>query len=307
MHVFIVSIFVSNYLYALLFNWKLLGLQMAIFVLYFIGSFSYRKRSKTTLRKKVAICTWGEPNDGKLMGDIPLNCEIIDQFIAEFNKNNPETRISYTHFFAKVIGIVFGELKQYHGKLAFGHFIPVERVNIGFTVDIEGKNLGLKRVDDCFTRSLADIKRTSSQDFKRVKQNRDDLFNKTLKMVNFLPSCIAQSMLYLATFMSYYMEFEDPSRKIYRNSYGTIIITNISKMNMNRAYAPLSDITKFMGIFAITEPKMRAVVDQHNKIVAQKILTLNFDFDHRFGDGAQGHLIIGKIQEICQEPAKFLL
>ena len=307
MDIFTVSILFSNYLYALFFNLNLLALQITIICVYFLCSQIYSKRSKTSVRRKIAMASWDDPNEGKLLGEIPLNCEIIDEFISEFNLKNPETKISYTHFFAKVVGVAFGETQNFTGKIVFGEFVPAEKVDIGFTIDIGGKNLGLKRVENCDSRSLVEIKRVSSRDFRKVRNNTDKLFKKNMKVMNCLPSCLIALSLEMSGFISSYLEFENKKRKIMKDQVGSIIITNVSKMKFTVAYPPLTGFTQTMGIFAITEPKMRAVVDNENRVVARKMLNMNFDIDHRFCNWEMIDLMLNRFQKICQTPREFLL
>lgn len=307
MNLFKVSILASNFLYAIIYQPKLLYIQLSIITIYFIASFLYSSRSKTSVRKKISISTWGRPNDGKLMGEVPLNCEIIDNFIKKFNQKNPETKITYTHFFAKVIGIVFGEMKKFSGKIAFGELVPATELNIGFTIDVGGKNLGLKTVKNCDSLPLSQLKENSRKGFKDVKSNKDQKFNRELKAMKLMPSAFIQFFLDVGAFCSYWMEFSLPQKKIFKDQCGTVLITNLSKFSMPVAYPPLTSFTKTMGIFSITEPVMTPVVEKNLEIVSRKMLNLNFTIDHRFGDGAQGHKMISRIQEIAGQPDKFLI
>lgn len=307
MHIFAVSIIGASYLYAILFNYKLLIIQAVIILLYFIYSLSYFKTSKTTLRKKISISSWGEPNDGKLMGDIPLDCKIIDDFIDSFNEKNLNNKISYTHFFAKVLGITFSEMRETHGKSVFGEFVPIVNVDISFPVDIDGKDLAFKRIENCESLSLLELRKKSNKEFKNIKKGNDREFNHVIETLKKIPSCLITGMFYLSKLLTYNLEFENKKQFMKKNQFGTLVITNVSKMNMPVAYPPLAHLLSYICIFSITEPKFRVVVERNTEIKKKKILNLIFDFDHRFLDWHQLDFMISRISEICQSPEQHLI
>ena len=204
MHIFVFTQLLSLFLFALFVDIRLLVIQFLIVCLYMAGNISFN-RNKTTSRKKMSFSSWGSPKDPCCYSRIKLNCEIIDDFINKYNSQNPKERISYTHFFLKLIGKSFRKATDINGTLSFGQFVPFESVDIGTVVNVDNRNLGTTTIRNCDTKSLSEIRKFTNKNVKKIKIKKDKIFKNQMKMTSMLPTFLVSCLLKLSTFLSYHI------------------------------------------------------------------------------------------------------
>lgn len=296
MHLMVFTSIASTFLYGLIFDWRLMFIQATIIMLYFLGSRSYSKTQKTSVRRKIAMSSWGQPSEPSCYGNMEINAEKIDIFIEKYNEANPKARISYTHVFLSAIGKAFAKVPGINGKLVFGNFVPFHSVDINTLVSVnDGKNLNGVTVRNCDTLNLAEIRSQVNAMIKKTKTNKDDDFKEQVKMGKMLPACILSLLIALSSFISYSLGISVGLFRLKKHSFGSIILTNVTKMNVTNTFAPLVNFAQSICVIVMCKPELRPVVDEHGEIVVRKMMNVNVTFDHRYADGHQGSLLVEEI------------
>ena len=298
----------STFLYSLMFDWRLLALQGAILLSYGLMSFKYSSAFKTSTRRKIAISSWGAPADPSVYGNVEINCEILDDFLTKYNAKNPDKKLTYTHIFLKAIGLTLNSkgVKGINGKIAFGNFVPFEKIDVSTLIDVDGKNLYGVTVEDCGTQSILELRNQVNSKIKKIKLKKDDDFKEQMRISDMLPTAILSLMMHLSSFLSYSFGINVPAFRVKKHAFGSIILTNVSKMNIKNTFAPLVNFSNSMMVAVICTPCLRPVVNENREIVVRKMVNFNVTFDHRFADGSQASQMISTIQEILKNPNSLL-
>lgn len=306
MNLLVFTSLASSFLFALFYDCRLLALQASIVALYFLGAWSYRGRSKTSLRRKIAMSSWGEPSDPTCFGTVEVNCEKVDSYLEKYNQANPEAKVTYTHYFLKALGVIFRDVKGINGKIVFGNFIPYDSVSVNTLVNIDDKNLAGVLVKNCDSLNIGELRSQVNAGVKKLKTKKDENFKEQMNIAKMLSSFFMSVLLHVSSFISYELEMDVKPLKIKKNAFGNILLTNVSKMNSRNTFAPLISWSKTMCVLVLNRPFMKAVVNEEGEIVPRKIMNVNISFDHRYADGAQGSLIVKKLNEIVDNPTQFM-
>lgn len=292
MHISKITIYGSVFLYALLFNWKLLSIQLLILAFYYGNSWLISKKHHTSVRRKTSIGTWNQPGDPSVFNNLEVDASKLDNFIEAHNKKYPEARVSYTHIMLKALAYSLKQVKGLNSTIAFGNFIPIDDIDITCLVDIEGKNLATMVVKDCHRLNILEIKKQISGKVAKLKTRKNKDFNKQMGIVNFFHSSILSMILELCSFLAYHLGLDIELVKIKKRGFGTALITSVANMEIYNSYAPLVPFTKAICVILICKPRMRAMVDENNEFVAKKMMNINATFDHRYCDGNNASVVI---------------
>lgn len=305
MHLFTFTSLASTFIYAFLYDWRLLSIQLTIISLYYLGA-RLRSRGKTTTRNKIQMGTWGAPQDTSAYGTIEVDCGIIDDFIEKYNQKNPDARISYTHFFMKLIGMSIAKAPRINGTIAFGEFVPFEGVNVNTLVDIDGKNLAGVTVQNCDSLSLSEIRTKTNSKVKALKTKKDENVKEQMKIAKMLPSSIMACLLEISTFITYNLGLDFKALRLKKYQFGNVVITNVTKMGINHVFAPLVNFTRSICIVVLCSPEDRVVVDENKEMVVKKMMNVNITFDHRYADAAAVQPVIKELKTVASNPEKML-
>ena len=303
MHLFVFTSLASTFIYGLFCDWRLLCIQLTIIALYFALAQRYNGRSNTPMRKKLVMSVWGEPNDSSCFAQVQVDCGKIDEFINDYNAAHSGQKISYTHYFLKVLGVVFSQIKGINGKLVFGRFVPFDSVNINSMVNIDNKDLGSAIVQNCEVKSLSQIRESLNHKVKKLKMRKDKDFNAHGKLANRLPTVLVGVVMQLMSFCSYFLEIR--TKKLKPDFLSNIVLTNVTDMEIVDSFAPNASFGRTMCTVVLNKPTYRPVADQNLQVVVKKIMNVNITFDHRFADGAQGSFMALKLKEIISNPGEY--
>ena len=296
----------STFMYGLLIDWRMLGFQAVILVAYSLMSYKYSLRNKTSTRRKIAISSWGAPSDPSCFGTIEVNCDILDDFLDKYNKQNPKNTITYTHIFLRALGLTMRRIKGLNGKIVFGNFVPFETVDISCVVDIEGENITAVTVKDCGKQSISEIRNQVNAKVKRVKLKKCEAVKEQMRVSDLLPTALLSLVIHLSSFLAYSCDMDVHALRLKKNCFGSIVLTNVSKMNIKDTFAPLTEFSNTMMTAVICAPTLKPVVNENKEIVVRKIINFNITFDHRFADGSQASTMVTIIEEILKHPDSLL-
>lgn len=305
MHVVIFGSILSSFLYGLLVNFKLFQIQFGIIMIYFIGHY-LKNRQQTSIKQKILMSAWSRPQNASFYFTIELNCEIIDKFISDHNQGNPENRITYTHFFIKLLGKSLKTCPDTNGSIVFGHFYPFRNVKMTTLVAVQKKNLSGVHIENCESLSFEQIRNKTNPSIKDIKYDKFEEHNQQMKLTLPLHSSIVSLLLQFANFISYYMRVSFKLFRIRKHSFGTIVLTNISKMNFFNSHAPLVNFINAPFVIAICKPKDKVVVAENDQMIVRKMINLSVTFDQRYADAATIEPMVKKIYHLAKHPKELL-
>jgi pyruvate dehydrogenase E2 component (dihydrolipoamide acetyltransferase) len=266
-----------------------------------------KNHGKTSVRKKIQASSWGNPSDPSCYGNLELNCEKIDSFIDAYNKKNPTNKITYTHFFVRLLGISLMKAPKANGMMAFGQFVPYKDIKISTLVSIDNKNLASVIIDEVNKKSLIEIQNLINSKVKKIKSKKDADTNEQMKVLNSIPTAFVSLFLELSAFITYYLGLSFKVLKLKKYAFGNIVLTNVSSMEIYNTFAPLVNFSNTTLCVVLCKPKVKPVVDEKGDIVSRKMINMNITFDHRYADASMVNLALKEIYRLVENPNEMLI
>ena len=308
MHLLILASVFANFAYSFFFNTKLFYLQFALIGSYLLLHVIFRFKYRGLCSNKLSSTLWGEPTSPTRYYTLDVNTEKIDLFIKDFHiKHN--FQITYTHFFMKLVATALTKNKNINGKNIFGKFIPSENVNINTIIDIDGKYLTGAVVEDCQKKTILEIRNDINSKVKKIKKNKDPEVKKQINDSKKLFTFLIHLLLRLSITLSYYFSLDSKLMQLRKEFFGSIVITNVSKMNLYNTFSCLSYLAPVVMLVVINKPKKKVVIDENMKIVTRSIAKLKISFDSRFDDefALKSQTLCKDILELATNPVDIKL
>lgn len=299
------SFLLSNLIWSLLFNFSLLKVYFGLITIYLTFGFFIGLRAKNSFRRKMQISTWDDSGDPCLYARFEIDMAPVEKFLEDYNKINPENKISLTLVFTKAIAMGLSASRENFGKLAFGNYVPADSMDIAFLVDVQGENLAnalLKNVDK---HSLRELNFQLKSHVKEFKTGKNKQLNTQINLLQYIPSFFVQLLLRFGSFMSYDFGISFPLGDLKANNFGYGVVTNITSFDINDSFAPLVPFLKTAFVATMNTPVLKAVV-VNNEIVTRKIMNLNFTYDHRFVDMCDLGVISKTFESVLKNPEVLL-
>lgn len=252
------------------------------------------------------IAAYDETGDPSCYAKLPIDLTTVDDFLAKYNEENPDSKLTYTIIALKAMGEALSVSKKINGKICFGNFIPLESVDISVLVDVEGENLVNVLVKGCNKNSLKEIANQIKGKIRIVKEKKDPALNHQIKTFAKIPTFVAELIISLSSFVTYNLGIPIPQLKMQANSFGTAVLTNITGFEMYDAYAPHVNFCRTVMLGVITDNRMVPVVNDEGEIEPRKYMNFNITFDHRFADGSDAMHMLAKAKDVWMHPHKYV-
>lgn len=257
-------------------------------------------------KRRVRIAAWNDTGDPTCFACVPIDLTRADAFLKAHNEKNPELRLTYTHIATKAVAEALYINKKINGTVSFGNYIHNESVALTVLVDVEGKNLVGAMANDCNKLGFIGIAEQLKKQVKKLKLKKDKDVNEQVKLFSLLPTFFIGMVVTVASFFTYNLGFSLPALKMNKEHFGQGIITNTSRSGIFNVRAPLVNFMRTITVAVINNPRMLPQVDENGEIVIRKVMNFNVSFDHRFGDGSDAMKMIKKVEDIWQNPEKYL-
>lgn len=294
MHVLKFVAFMSIFLYGIFIDWKLLVIQAGLLMLYYIFSCIFGScRSKTTTREKMALASWGAPGDPQVFNNLEVNTKKLDEFIEKHNTANPDSKITYTQLALKALGYAFSRHREVNATISFGNLVKLKDIDVNCLVDVGGQNLASMLVRNVDGLTVTELKKQMQGKVAKYKKLKDKDFNKQMGIVASLHSSLISLLLEFTSTLAYSFGLNVGALRIKKRGFGTILLTNCTKMEIYNSFAPLVPFTRAVCVVLLCKPKLRAGVDKNGNIEVQNIMNINVTFDHRYCDGSRASLLVG--------------
>lgn len=294
------GILFSVYIWAIFCNWYLLLTYTFVLSIYFTMSYIKSKRAIKNTRRKIQMATWNESGNPSCFAELKMPLENVDEFISDFNKKYPESKINYSHLVLKSLA---NAIEINNGKICFGNFIKEESVDLCLVLDMKGNKFDYIIVEGCNKLSILEIA-------KQVKKKTENLEKaamfkmENLQVFKYLPTWIIQCYLIVLSYISYDLNLAIPFLGLRRNHFGFGMVINSAPYGIDNVFFPLSYLTKSFVVATINSPKEIASV-KNREVVSEKIVNLNLTYDHRFADGSDCFKMVRKLKGTWNEIWKY--
>jgi pyruvate/2-oxoglutarate dehydrogenase complex dihydrolipoamide acyltransferase (E2) component len=235
--------------------------------------------------RKSAIGTWDVVGDSQIYAMISLDVGPMLEYI----KNHPCEKLTLTHVAGKASGIMIDKFPQINSIIRFGNLYPRKDIGVFFQVapDKEGKDLTGMTIKDIHKKSLQQIVDEMRPAVKTIRSGNDESYKKVKNSLKMIPGFLITPVIRFLGFLLYTLNIWTPSLGTPQDSFGSMMITNIGSLGMQRAWAPLVPWSRVPLLMALGKVYDRPVV-KDGEIVVQKTIDCCFTLDHRVIDGVLG-------------------
>lgn len=259
------------------------------------------------LGKSLRISNWRKSALGTYSqsGDCQVYCvQSIDIAPAlEYLKKHPH--LTLTHLAGKASGMMIEKFPQINNLLRFGKLYPREDISIFFqvSVDKEGKDLSGHTIRGINKKSLNEISEDMNKVIKKIKKGDDVNYKKVKSTMSLIPSLLVKPFISIYGFILYNLNLWSPLFGAPRDSFGSMMITNIGTLGMQTALVPLVPFSRCPLILALGKVYEKAVVKE-GKIIVQLSVDCGWTLDHRIIDGVVGAKMANYFQELMENPER---
>ncbi len=235
---------------------------------------------------------------------IEVDITDIEKFLKKYNAENPGEGITLTSIFLKYLGQA-GQNSDYHGKIIFGNFIPIDSVDIGVAVSIDDKNLFQFVARDCGRKGIKDISSEIRKGVKKLKTKKSKEYKSQMKKIKSFPFFSLKPIFLMNRFISYQLELPIKVFQIKVNQYGFQILSNISTFGITNFSAPMVPMTNSLFVMLMNAPVEKPIV-VNGEIKVRRVMNLDITFDCRFVDVPRAKEYIDKGLDVLKNPQKYL-
>ena len=257
--------------------------------------------ARMSTRRKLAIASWGSPKEGNIYGKLTVDAGPAVAWIEEQRERTGE-KITITHLVGKACALALHRAPSRNGRILFGRFVEHRSVDVAFLVAIDGgSDLAKARIRDVDRKPVAEIAAELGARAERLKQGKDDDFEKSKGLLRALPTWLIRPLVGLIGWLASCLGLSIPALGIERFPFGSCIVTSVGMLGLDEGFAPptpWAHVPLYVLVGALR--KRPAVVD--DKIVIQEQLTITATIDHRFIDGYQGAILARAVREVFADP-----
>jgi len=164
-------------------------------------------------------------------------------FVKKLNEEQKETRITMTHLMTLAAGWGLYKMRRDVGRLPFGTFKSSKKMGVTVLVDFEGgKDLVPVTIWDCHKMTIFEVAEYINEKVRKAKTGKDAQHNKSTQIVNFIPSFIAQPLMFFATYVAAVCGVTIEALSLKADSFGHVVVTNVGTLGYTSAIAPLCPV-----------------------------------------------------------------
>ncbi len=252
-------------------------------------------------RRKLAIATWGAPDEGPIYGKLTVDATEAVAYLAHVRATTGE-KVTLTHLVGKVVGNALAQAPGLNGYLRFGTYIPHEHVNVTYLVALEeGADLAKAKVDDVDKKSVVEVARDLRARAERLRKGEDDAFKKSMGPVRLLPTWLIRPILTLTGWLTGSLGLSVPALGLEAFPFGSCVVTSVGMFGLDEGFAPFTPFAR-VPVLVLVGAVRDGVVVIDGAPVVRKQLTITATIDHRFLDGFQGGVLAKVVRDQLENP-----
>ena len=252
--------------------------------------------------RKVALGGWAPPADPSVYAFLEVDADPALAYIERCAKNSGE-RVTLTHFAGRVVAEAFKRHPEINCVVRGGRLYVREDVSVFFQVatDAKGEDLSGIVIHRADQKSVAEIAAEMNLKVAAVRSNQDQSYARFKKLFDTLPSWAVRHAINFSSFFMYRLNIWSPLFGTPKNSFGSVMITNIGSLGMSRGLAPLVPYSHVPMVIALGAVEEVAAV-REGRVVPVRQITLGVTFDHRLIDGVVSAKMANIIKKAFANP-----
>jgi pyruvate/2-oxoglutarate dehydrogenase complex dihydrolipoamide acyltransferase (E2) component len=235
--------------------------------------------------RKIAIGTWRTAGDPSVYSSLLLDAGPALAYLERLRSETGE-RVTLTHVVGSLMAQVLHKHPDINCVLRWGRLYPRESVDVFFQVatDDAGQDLSGTLVRFAEKKSPVDLAREMRERVEAIRKKGDPQYRQMKGLFGKMPGFLAAWVLKAAETLMYTFNLWSPLIGSPRDSFGSLMITNIGSLGLEEAYAPLVPYSRVPLLIALGAVKDTPVV-RDGQVVIRPMIRLCVTFDHRLIDG----------------------
>lgn len=273
---------------------------------------SYASLLPTSHWRRLTLGAWQSPNDPTIYAAIEINVEPALRYLEQ-KKTESGERITITHFIGKVWGLILQMHPELNSEIRLGRFYHRSSVDIAFQVAIDGGHaaeLSAGMVRQVNQKSLAEIAAGLNKVANRIRGEDDPDFKPIKQFSSGFPGILMRPLLGILKFILNTLNLWFPALGLPRDSFGSILITNVGSLGIDWAFPALFPPANTPAIIAIGAiyPHPVYETNEANEVTRtrlERFVRMCGAFDHRYVDGLHASKVARDLRKIFADPGAF--
>jgi pyruvate/2-oxoglutarate dehydrogenase complex dihydrolipoamide acyltransferase (E2) component len=263
-----------------------------------------RVKYRMNTRRKLAIATWGSPNDPNIYGKLTLDAGPALEYLERVRTETGE-KASITHLVGRAVALALARTPTLNGRIVFGKYKPHDQVDISYLVALEeGKDLAKAKIEHADEKTTAMIARELRERAEKLRRREDVDFEKSKGLLRVLPTWLLRPVVHTIGWLTGALGVSFAPLGLERFPFGACIVTSVGMFGLDEGFVPPTPFARVPVYVLVGAVRDRpAVVD--GQIVVRPQLTITATIDHRFIDGYQGGMLAKIVREVFADPARF--
>ncbi len=263
---------------------------------------TYRGEAKLSAFRKVALGTWRTVGDPSVYSEIELDVEPALEYLAKIGAVSGK-KLTLTQFVGKACAETIRRHPELNCVLRWGKLYRRKDIDIFFQVasDTKGEDLSGTTVRKIDHKNILEVADDMQKKVKRIRDTGDIDYKEMKKTMRSIPAWLSRYILDFSSYFMYTFNLWSPLLGVPKDPFGSIMITSIGSIGLDRAFVPLvpySRVPCLIAIGAVREAPMAV----HGKVVAKKVVSLCVTFDHRVIDGMHASHMAKTLKKIFANP-----
>lgn len=268
----------------------------------FSQNIKYAGRVRLSAFRKVALGTWQTVGDPSVYSEMVLDVEPALAYLEAVSAKSG-TKLTLTHFVGKACAETIRRHPDLNAILRWGTLYRRSEIDIFFQVatDAKGDDLSGTTVRQIDQKNIVEIAHDMQKKVKRIRDTGDVDYKEMKKTMRKVPAFLSRSLLNFTSFLMYSLNFWTPLLGVPKDPFGSIMITSIGSIGLERAFVPLVPYSRIPCLIAIGALREAPLVVQ-GKIEVKKVISLCVTFDHRVIDGMHASHMAKTLKNIFANP-----
>lgn len=263
---------------------------------------NYAGKAKLSAFRKVALGTWRTVGDPSVYAEIELNVEAALEYIAKSSQKTGK-KITLTHFVGKACAETIRRHPELNCILRWGTLYRRANIDIFFQVasDTKGEDLSGTTVRQIDQKDIGEIAEDMQKKVKRIRDTGDIDYKEMKKTMKLIPPWLSCHLLNFSSWFMYTLNLWTRLLGVPKDPFGSIMITSIGSIGLDRAFVPLVPYARIPCLIAIGALR-EAVFVLNGKMEVKPVVSLCVTFDHRVIDGMHASHMAKTLKKIFVNP-----
>ena len=258
--------------------------------------------TKLTPFRKVALGTWRTVGDPSVYSEIEVDVEPALSYLAQ-KSHEHQMKLTMTHFVGKACAETIRRHPELNCILRWGKLYRRQHIDIFFQVasDSKGEDLSGTTVREIDQKSLVEIAEDMQKKVRRIRESGDIDYKEMKKTMGIVPAWMSRFVLNFSSYFMYTFNLWSPILGVPKDPFGSIMITSLGSIGLDRAFVPLVPYARIPCLIAIGAVRETPLIHE-GKITIRKVVSLCITFDHRVIDGMHASHMARTLKKIFSHP-----